>query len=88
MRDFSAGLEIANRSTGSLGGSWKCITDRMFLMHMSHVSPPIVGVRRHSNYARVSFQDLREILRKRRARHHDVRSGFLRLLLEFTLYVR
>ena len=33
-------------------------------------------------------QQLRQILRKRRPRHHDVGAGFLRLLLQFTLHMR
>ncbi len=41
-----------------------------------------------SNHAGVSLQNLREILRKCRARHHDVCAGFLGLLLEFTLHMR
>ena len=36
----------------------------------------------------VSFEDLRHVLRKRRARHHHVAAGFLRLLLQLSLNVR
>ena len=42
----------------------------------------------NSSGARVAAQDLRQVLRKRRARHHHVASGFLRLHLQLALHVR
>jgi tRNA(fMet)-specific endonuclease VapC len=40
------------------------------------------------NHARVSLQNLRQVLRKRRARHHHVAPRFLGRLLELALHVR
>ena len=37
--------------------------------------------------ARMSFEDLRQILGKRRAGHHHVAAGLLRLLFELALHV-
>ena len=40
-----------------------------------------LAARRDSDHARVPLQNLLQVLRKRRPRHHDVGAGFLRLLL-------
>ena len=70
---------------GSRDEAVKCVFDRRFLARFSRVSPPFAGEntdwRGVLNHARVASQNLREVLRKRRARHNDVRAGFLRLLL-------
>jgi hypothetical protein len=55
---------------------------RAFLPHLR------VRNRLRSNYARVALQDLLQVLRERRARHHDVGAGLLRLLFKLTLHMR
>ena len=65
-------------------GAIKCSSDRMLSHSFLACFCPRFGgrnLRRESNDAGVALQDLREVLRKRRARHDDIRACFLRLLL-------
>jgi hypothetical protein len=51
--------------------------DRSFLTHFAWFCP----TRSDSKHARMAFQDLLQVLRKRRTRHYYVGAGFLGLLL-------
>jgi hypothetical protein len=80
-------LEESKTEDASWDDAVKWVPERKFLAPFSRVSPPLAGEKqtanqtRESNHARMTLQDLLEVLRKRRARHHDVCAGILRLLL-------